>query len=229
MPALVRSRFLLALLLVLLPAPLSGQYFGRNKVQYEDLDFSVMETPNFDLYFYARESNRAVRDASRMAERWHERPGRFFGGGLHTRKPLRRDLVPLRRGGMCQEIRRPCEAEPTAIHENREREPMATIQSERDEYATLIGNRVEALDQSFARMMRQMLKENDMEILVRVERAKKSVAEKGAALHALLEAASDVPADDWADAREDIQGAWTEYAEAVDRARLELERSSELS
>ena len=29
-----------------------GQSFGKNKVQYRDFDWSFIQTPNFDIYFY---------------------------------------------------------------------------------------------------------------------------------------------------------------------------------
>ena len=54
---------------LLLTAPLSAQYFGQNKVQYERFDFQVLTTPHFDLYFYPEEKE-ATDQASRMAERW---------------------------------------------------------------------------------------------------------------------------------------------------------------
>ena len=34
------------------PAGASAQYFGRNKVQYKNLDFQVLKTEHFDIYFY---------------------------------------------------------------------------------------------------------------------------------------------------------------------------------
>ena len=48
---------------------LSSQYFGRNKVQYEDFRFHVLNTDHFDVYFYPEEEE-AARSASLMAERW---------------------------------------------------------------------------------------------------------------------------------------------------------------
>ena len=66
---------LAALLLVAtataLPASVSAQYFGRNKVQYETFDFKILKTPHFDIHFYPEEGE-AVEDAARMAERWYE-------------------------------------------------------------------------------------------------------------------------------------------------------------
>lgn len=55
----------------------SAQYFGRNKVQYENFDFRVLRTPHFDVYFYPAESV-AAHDAGRMAERWYTRHSETF-------------------------------------------------------------------------------------------------------------------------------------------------------
>jgi Tol biopolymer transport system component len=56
----------------LAPAPLSAQYFGRNKVQYESFDFRILHTDHFDIHWYPAESL-ATADAARMAERWYAR------------------------------------------------------------------------------------------------------------------------------------------------------------
>jgi hypothetical protein len=68
-------------------APLSAQYFGRNKVQFKHLDFQVIQTEHFDLYFYPEE--RAGADISaRLAERWYARLSRVFAHTLKGRQPL---------------------------------------------------------------------------------------------------------------------------------------------
>ena len=69
------------------PVPADAQYFGRNKVQYDNFDFRVMSTPHFDIYFYPEQEG-AMRDVSRMAERWYERLARIFQHELEDRKPL---------------------------------------------------------------------------------------------------------------------------------------------
>ena len=48
-----------------LPSPGSAQYFGRNKVQYEDFSFSVLPTQHYDFYYYPVEA-KAVEDMARM-------------------------------------------------------------------------------------------------------------------------------------------------------------------
>ena len=86
-------RFALSLLLVLgvaavgAVAPATAQYFGQNKVQYEDFDFKRFQTDNFDIYFYPEE-RQAVTDAGRMAERWYQRHSRTFLREFEKRKPL---------------------------------------------------------------------------------------------------------------------------------------------
>ncbi|MBC7893919.1 MAG: PD40 domain-containing protein, partial [Cytophagaceae bacterium] len=49
-----------------------AQYFGRNKVQYDKLDFRIMPTDHFRIHFYPAESVATV-DAARLAERWYAR------------------------------------------------------------------------------------------------------------------------------------------------------------
>jgi hypothetical protein len=106
---------------------------------------------------------------------------------------------------------------------------MATIQSEREEYLTRIENRVEELQTRFDRLMQASTHDNDIETLARMERAKKSVAEKGERLDLVLEEAREADDDDWDDARDSVDAAWQEYREAVERAQLEFERAEELS
>jgi Tol biopolymer transport system component len=70
-----------------LPATVSAQYFGRNKVQYESLDFHVLRTPHYQIHFYP-EASEAIEDASRMAERWYERIARVFEHEIADSRPL---------------------------------------------------------------------------------------------------------------------------------------------
>jgi Tol biopolymer transport system component len=84
-----QARIVLSALLVAFVASTSAsaQYFGRNKVQYKDLDFEIMKTEHFDIYFYpsAREG---IDIAARMAERWHARLERILDHELRGRQPL---------------------------------------------------------------------------------------------------------------------------------------------
>jgi Tol biopolymer transport system component len=69
------------------PAPLLGQYFGRNQVQYQTFDFRVLKTPHFDVYYYPEEEA-ASRDAGRMAERWYARLSRVLDYEFEHKQPL---------------------------------------------------------------------------------------------------------------------------------------------
>ncbi|PSQ74742.1 MAG: peptidase S9, partial [Bacteroidetes bacterium QH_6_64_77] len=81
------SLALFALLLLMAVRPASAQYFGQNKVQYEQFDFQMFETDQFDVYFYPAE-RQAVEDAARMAERWYDRHSRTFLREFQKNKPL---------------------------------------------------------------------------------------------------------------------------------------------
>jgi Tol biopolymer transport system component len=69
------------------PVVSSAQYFGRNKVQYDNFDFKIFETPHFRLHFYPEEEV-AARDMARMAERWETRLSGLFAHQLKKRKPI---------------------------------------------------------------------------------------------------------------------------------------------
>ena len=75
------------LLLIVLAAPLQAQYFGQNKVQYEDFDWKVIATEHFDVHFYAQTMD-ASPEMARAAERWNWRLSRVFDHRLTERKPV---------------------------------------------------------------------------------------------------------------------------------------------
>lgn len=64
-----------------------AQYFGRNKVQYDQFDFESFRTDHFEFFLYPEERE-AVEDAARMAERWYQRHSRTFLREFYERKPV---------------------------------------------------------------------------------------------------------------------------------------------
>ena len=64
-----------------------AQYFGRNKVHYDRLDFRLLATEHFDIYYYPEEEE-ATRHAARMAERWYARFSRLLEHTFTKRQPL---------------------------------------------------------------------------------------------------------------------------------------------
>src|SRR6185295_19965770 len=78
----------LAVCLILgIATPTAAQYFGRNKVQYKKLDFQVLKTEHFDIYFYPSERE-GIDIAARLAERWRARLERLLGHELSGRQVL---------------------------------------------------------------------------------------------------------------------------------------------
>jgi Tol biopolymer transport system component len=88
-PGTIRKTLTIPIVWILLSAaaPASAQYFGRNKVQYKKLDFQVLKTEHFDIYFYPEERE-GIDVAARMAERWHARLERVLAHELRGRQPL---------------------------------------------------------------------------------------------------------------------------------------------
>ncbi|NJD20619.1 MAG: peptidase S9 [Gemmatimonadetes bacterium] len=83
-----RSALLLsALALLCAPTRGSAQYFGRNKVQYDKFEFSVLKTPHFDWHYYPLMAE-ATEDVARMGERWYERYARTFQHEFEAAKPI---------------------------------------------------------------------------------------------------------------------------------------------
>ncbi|RKX78321.1 MAG: peptidase S9 [Spirochaetes bacterium] len=64
-----------------------AQAFGKNKVQYKDFDFKILETPNFSIYHYL-ESPEYSTVAAGMLERWFKRYTSFFGFEPANRQPV---------------------------------------------------------------------------------------------------------------------------------------------
>ena len=70
-----------------IPVVSQAQGFGRNKVQYETLQFQVLSTEHFRVYFYPEEREAAT-EAARLAERWYARFTSLLGHQLRGSQPL---------------------------------------------------------------------------------------------------------------------------------------------
>jgi len=77
----------LFVLLMLFVSEVYGQYFGRNKVQYESFDYKKLVTEHFDIFFYPEEKE-AVFNAARMLERWQERLTSIFRISVGPGQPI---------------------------------------------------------------------------------------------------------------------------------------------
>ena len=83
------SKIILAIIVILiaLPETAFAQYFGRNKVQYKDFDFQVLQTEHFDIYHYPQEE-KAVKDLGKLSERWYQRHSGTLNHTFNTENPL---------------------------------------------------------------------------------------------------------------------------------------------
>ncbi|MDX1639074.1 MAG: hypothetical protein R3281_13975 [Balneolaceae bacterium] len=110
--------FVTAFLFLVVPvSDTNAQYFGRNKVQYEDFNFQILQTSHFEIYHYPQEEH-AVRDLARLSERWYERHSGILGHTFKSRNPMiiyanhadfqQNDIVPnvgVGTGGVTEGIR----------------------------------------------------------------------------------------------------------------------------
>ena len=85
-PWLTRSA-LVTMIVLGLASSAHAQYFGRNKVQYQDFAFEVLKTEHFDIYFYPQERDAAAQ-VGRMAERWQARLSKLLQHSLRRRQPV---------------------------------------------------------------------------------------------------------------------------------------------
>src|SRR5215831_1885700 len=77
-PRLHLAALAIVLAAFLVPGRASAQYFGRNKVQYENFHFQVLATEHFDIHYYDEERPMAEQ-VGRMAERWYQRLATAMG------------------------------------------------------------------------------------------------------------------------------------------------------
>ncbi len=83
----MRRIALLIVCFVALLCPAGAQYFGRNKIKYEEFDFARLHSQHFEIFFYPTEEPRAP-EIARMAERWHARLSLFFEHEFESAQPI---------------------------------------------------------------------------------------------------------------------------------------------
>lgn len=87
-PLLRASLFgILVIALVASPATSEAQYFGRNKVQYENFDWQILNTPHFEIFFYPEAEELAAR-AAVIAEDAYQRLSGVFEHEFEQQVPF---------------------------------------------------------------------------------------------------------------------------------------------
>lgn len=64
-----------------------SQYFGKNKVNYDQFNFKIYETPNFQIYHYLDDQEKIERFAQ-LSERWYLRHQAIFGDTFPKKNPM---------------------------------------------------------------------------------------------------------------------------------------------
>lgn len=81
------TKTLTCILLFVLTIPnLYPQHFGRNKVVYDQLEFKIFSTQNFDIYHYLQDDEE-IEHFARLSELWYQRMKSIFEDTLE-RNPL---------------------------------------------------------------------------------------------------------------------------------------------
>ncbi len=79
--------FLFTLFAVSSSAPVHAQNFGRNKVNYKEFDFKVLQTPNFEIYHYL--GNNAIRNSiAQQSEQWYRMHQSIFRDTFEQKNPM---------------------------------------------------------------------------------------------------------------------------------------------
>lgn len=79
--------FLLFSSLFLVSGTVTAQYFGRNKVNYKEFNFRVLQSPNFELYHYL--NNSSIRNRFiQSTEQWYQMHQSIFKDTFEQRNPF---------------------------------------------------------------------------------------------------------------------------------------------
>ena len=65
----------------------SAQYFGKNKANYENINFEVVHTPNFEIYHYL-ENEACLHQLASNAEQWYQMHQRVLGDTILSKNPI---------------------------------------------------------------------------------------------------------------------------------------------
>lgn len=102
---------------------------------------------------------------------------------------------------------------------------MTAIGSVRRRLTSRIRAQLHALDSRLAAMVRRTLHRSDSGTSPRIGNVERALAEKYHRVEVRLREAALADESAWGRTRQELEAAWIEYLEAVDRARHELERS----
>jgi Tol biopolymer transport system component len=83
----IKKTLLLILFFTSITLTISAQYFGRNKVNYREIDFKVLQSPHFELYHYLGKD--AVKNhIAQQAEQWYQIHQVIFRDTFKEKNPV---------------------------------------------------------------------------------------------------------------------------------------------
>lgn len=77
----------LTLLALTLSITADAQFFGRNKPRYRNFDFKVLESKNYELYYYSKNREK-VNQFGQWAELWFDMHNEALGDEFSKKPPL---------------------------------------------------------------------------------------------------------------------------------------------
>lgn len=81
------KRYAILSLLLILSLSVKAQYFGQNKVRYKKLDFEVLQTPHFEIYYYIK-NPKLLKRFSQDAETWYKMHQEVFRDTFLKKNPI---------------------------------------------------------------------------------------------------------------------------------------------
>ncbi len=78
---------LIILVTLITPLTVYGQYFGRNKVKYEDYNFRVLHTEHFSIHYY-KDVETEIADFANSAEDWYTYQSELFYHQFTAKNPI---------------------------------------------------------------------------------------------------------------------------------------------
>jgi len=81
------KQFTSILILLILSFSAQAQFFGQNKVRYKNLDFKVLQTPHFEIYYYIKNEKLLERFAQ-DAETWYQMHQEIFKDTFTSKNPI---------------------------------------------------------------------------------------------------------------------------------------------
>jgi len=86
-PPGIRVVMIILSLMMIYPAKVSSQYFGRNKPSYKSFEFDVIKTPNFEIYHYLN-NDTLVHSFANWSEEWFNMHSKIFRDTFSLRNPI---------------------------------------------------------------------------------------------------------------------------------------------